>query len=83
MIAVALNTFDLGEDAARRVVEETQRETGLPATDPVRFDPAPIVDAIAAVPWSGGQVVTVVNWLTGNGLGRRSFPRPFSFQQTS
>jgi uncharacterized NAD-dependent epimerase/dehydratase family protein len=47
VIAVALNTFDLGEDAARRVVETTQRETGLPTTDPVRFDPAPIVDAIA------------------------------------
>ena len=47
MIAVALNTFDLGEDAARRVVEETRRETGLPTTDPVRLDPAPIVDAIA------------------------------------
>ena len=47
VIAVALNTFDLGEDAARRIVEETQRETGLPTTDPVRFDPAPIVDAIA------------------------------------
>jgi uncharacterized NAD-dependent epimerase/dehydratase family protein len=48
VIAVALNTFDLGESAARRVVEETQRETGLPTTDPVRFDPAPIVDAIAS-----------------------------------
>jgi len=47
VIAVALNTFDLGEDAARRIVEETQRETGLPTTDPVRFDSAPIVDAIA------------------------------------
>jgi len=48
VIAIALNTFDLGEDAARKIVEETQRETGLPTTDPVRFDPAPIVDAIAA-----------------------------------
>ena len=48
VIAVALNTFDLGEDAARRNVDETQRETGLPTTDPVRFDSAPIVDAIAA-----------------------------------
>jgi uncharacterized NAD-dependent epimerase/dehydratase family protein len=47
VIAVALNTFDLGEDAARKVVEDIQRETGLPTTDPVRFDPAPIVDAIA------------------------------------
>jgi uncharacterized NAD-dependent epimerase/dehydratase family protein len=47
VIAVALNTFDLGAAAARRIIEETGRETGLPTTDPVRFDPAPIVDAIA------------------------------------
>ena len=47
VIAVALNTFDLDDDAARRAIETTERETGLPATDPVRFDPAPIVDAIA------------------------------------
>ncbi len=48
VIAVALNTFDLDDDAARRAIEVAERETGLPATDPVRFDPAPIVDAIAA-----------------------------------
>jgi uncharacterized NAD-dependent epimerase/dehydratase family protein len=47
VIAVALNTFDLDDDAARRAIESAERETGLPATDPVRFDPAPIVDAIA------------------------------------
>jgi uncharacterized NAD-dependent epimerase/dehydratase family protein len=47
VIAVALNTFDLDDDAARRAIEAAERETGLPATDPVRFDPAPIVDAIA------------------------------------
>jgi uncharacterized NAD-dependent epimerase/dehydratase family protein len=47
VIAVALNTFDLSDEAAHRVVEATERETGLPTTDPVRFDPAPIVDAIA------------------------------------
>jgi uncharacterized NAD-dependent epimerase/dehydratase family protein len=48
VIAVALNTFDLGDEAARRIIDETQRDTGLPTTDPVRFDPSPIVDAIAA-----------------------------------
>jgi uncharacterized NAD-dependent epimerase/dehydratase family protein len=47
VIGVALNTFDLDDDAARRAVETVQRETGLPTTDPVRFDPAPVVDAIA------------------------------------
>jgi uncharacterized NAD-dependent epimerase/dehydratase family protein len=45
-IAVALNTFDLAERAAREAIDRTADETGLPTTDPVRFDPAPIVDAI-------------------------------------
>ena len=48
VIAIALNTYDLDDEAARRAVETTQRETGLPATDPVRFDPSPITDAIVA-----------------------------------
>jgi uncharacterized NAD-dependent epimerase/dehydratase family protein len=47
VIGVALNTYDLDDAAARRAVETVQRETGLPTTDPVRFDPAPVVDAIA------------------------------------
>ena len=47
VIAVALNTFDLDDLAARRAIDATARETGLPTTDPVRFDPAPLVDAIA------------------------------------
>ena len=45
-IAVAMNTYDLSEPAARDAIRRTEDETGLPATDPVRFDPAPIVDAI-------------------------------------
>ncbi|MEO6529081.1 MAG: DUF1611 domain-containing protein [Gemmatimonadaceae bacterium] len=48
VIAVALNTFDLDDEAASRAIETVQRETGLPTTDPVRFDPAPLADAIAA-----------------------------------
>jgi uncharacterized NAD-dependent epimerase/dehydratase family protein len=47
VIGVALNTYDLDDDAACRAVETVQRETGLPTTDPVRFDPAPVVEAIA------------------------------------
>lgn len=47
VIAVALNTFDLDDRAARDAIARTERETGLPATDPVRYDPAPIADAIA------------------------------------
>jgi uncharacterized NAD-dependent epimerase/dehydratase family protein len=48
VIAISLNTYDLSEADARRACEAAARETGLPATDPVRFDPAPLVDAIAS-----------------------------------
>jgi uncharacterized NAD-dependent epimerase/dehydratase family protein len=47
-IAIAMNTFDLGDEAARDAIERGMAETRLPATDPVRFDPAPIADAIVA-----------------------------------
>ena len=48
VIAVALNTFDLSEREAQEAIERTSRDTGLPTTDPVRYDPAPIAGAIAA-----------------------------------
>ncbi|MEP6729137.1 MAG: DUF1611 domain-containing protein [bacterium] len=47
VIGVALNTYDLDEDEARRTVDQVQRETGLPTTDPVRFGPEPVAGAIA------------------------------------
>lgn len=47
VVAIALNTFDLAEDEARRAIERAQAETGLPVTDPVRYDPAPIAAAIS------------------------------------
>lgn len=46
VIGIALNTYDLDEAAARAACEAATRETGLPASDPVRFDPAPLVNAI-------------------------------------
>jgi uncharacterized NAD-dependent epimerase/dehydratase family protein len=46
VIAISLNTYDMTEEAARRACEAASRETGLPATDPVRFDPAPLVEAV-------------------------------------
>jgi uncharacterized NAD-dependent epimerase/dehydratase family protein len=48
VIAVALNTLDMNDADAAAAVERVGRETGLPTTDPVRFDPAPVVDAIDA-----------------------------------
>ena len=47
VIAVALNTYDLDDDTARRTIAQVERETGLPTTDVVRYDPAPVADAIA------------------------------------
>jgi uncharacterized NAD-dependent epimerase/dehydratase family protein len=47
-IAIAMNTFDLSDEAARDAIERGMAETRLPTTDPVRFDPSPIADAILA-----------------------------------
>jgi len=46
VIGISLNTYDLSDEAARAACEAAAQETGLPATDPVRFDPAPLLDAI-------------------------------------
>jgi uncharacterized NAD-dependent epimerase/dehydratase family protein len=46
VLGICLNTYDLDAAAARRAVERAATETGLPTTDPVRFDPAPLVEAL-------------------------------------
>jgi uncharacterized NAD-dependent epimerase/dehydratase family protein len=48
VVGVALNTWDLSDEAAREAAARIERETGLPAVDPVRFDPAPLADALLA-----------------------------------
>lgn len=47
-IGISLNTYDQDEATARAACAAAARDTSLPATDPVRFDPAPLVDAIVA-----------------------------------
>jgi uncharacterized NAD-dependent epimerase/dehydratase family protein len=49
VIGVSLNTYDLSDVEARRECDQAERETGLPATDPVRFDPGSLVDAVVAM----------------------------------
>ena len=46
VVAVALNTRSLDEDAARAAIAEVESETGLPAEDPVRYGAGRIVDAV-------------------------------------
>lgn len=48
VVAIAMNTYDLDDVSARRACEAAAAETGLPCTDPVRFDGAPLVDALLA-----------------------------------
>jgi D-glutamate N-acetyltransferase len=46
VIGISLNTYDMSDEPARKACEAATRETGLPATDPVRFDPTPLLDAV-------------------------------------
>jgi uncharacterized NAD-dependent epimerase/dehydratase family protein len=48
VVAVALNTRRLDEDAAGAAIADAEAETGLPADDPVRFGAAKLVDAVLA-----------------------------------
>ncbi|MFN2398360.1 MAG: DUF1611 domain-containing protein [Gemmatimonadaceae bacterium] len=45
-LAVSLNTYDLSDRAAKDAIRMIEKETGLPTTDPVRYDPTPIADAV-------------------------------------
>jgi uncharacterized NAD-dependent epimerase/dehydratase family protein len=48
VLAVAVNTARLGDEDARRAVEEAEAETGLPADDPVRFGADRLLEAVLA-----------------------------------
>jgi uncharacterized NAD-dependent epimerase/dehydratase family protein len=48
VLGISLNTYDLDDAAALAACRRAEADTGLPCTDPVRFDPAPLVDAVAA-----------------------------------
>lgn len=46
VVGVALNTFDLSEDAAKDAVKKVEDELGIPATDPIRYGVANLLDAV-------------------------------------
>lgn len=48
VIGICLNTWDLTDNEARKVIEQLQAETGLPTTDPVRYEPQEVVEAVQA-----------------------------------
>ncbi|MET0760896.1 MAG: DUF1611 domain-containing protein [Thermoleophilaceae bacterium] len=48
VVAIALNTSDLDDEAARSAIDAAEAETGLPAGDVVRFGPERVLDAVLA-----------------------------------
>jgi len=46
VVAIALNTAHLDATAAELAIEQTQAETGLPCTDPVRYGAEVLLDAV-------------------------------------
>lgn len=48
-LGIAINTEHLDETAARKVCEDATAEWGLPATDPVRFGVAALVDRLVSL----------------------------------
>lgn len=48
VVAVALNTYGMTDEAARAAIAETEREMGLPTTDAVRYGAGTLVDALLA-----------------------------------
>ena len=46
VVGVALNTYDLSEEAAKDAILKVEDELGLPATDPIRYGVANLLDAI-------------------------------------
>ena len=48
VVAIALNTRDVGDEEARAAVAAAEEETGLPADDVVRFGASKLVDAVLA-----------------------------------
>lgn len=55
-IGVSLNTVDLSDREARDVIDRVADETGLPATDPVRYDVGPLAEAVMAFDAARGAV---------------------------
>ncbi|XBQ16479.1 MAG: DUF1611 domain-containing protein [Oceanicaulis sp.] len=49
-VGVSVNTRKLSDAEARAAIAAAEAETGLPATDPIRFGAGPLADALIALP---------------------------------
>ena len=49
VVAISLNCAELDKAGARAAIDKTQAETGLPATDPVKFGAGPLADAVEVI----------------------------------
>lgn len=57
VVGIALNTHHLTESDAKTAIAEVSQETGLPCTDLIRFDAAPIMTAILESPIPSAETV--------------------------
>lgn len=48
VVAIALNTYGMSASEAQHAIVATERETGLPTSDPVRFGAGALLDALLA-----------------------------------
>lgn len=46
VIGISVNTYNLNDEKAKEIVMDLQNKTGLPTTDPVRFGPEILTDAL-------------------------------------
>jgi len=46
VIGISMNTYDFSEERAREACRLATEQTGLPCTDPVRFEAKPLLEAI-------------------------------------
>ncbi len=49
VVGISLNTSKYSDDDAKRLIADAADDTGLPATDPIRYGAAPLVDALLAL----------------------------------
>jgi uncharacterized NAD-dependent epimerase/dehydratase family protein len=59
VVAISLNTMGEPDAEARQAIDQAARQTGLPATDPIRYGAGPIADAVEAsrVAWRGRAAI--------------------------